>query len=202
MASTASRTRIYTFDDFCTLVNNGKKADLIDGVIFMASPDNLEANELNGWLYRLIADFVEHFELGRVFVSRVACKLDDHNAPEPDIVFISRKRARQPRPGRIEGPPDLAVEIVSPDSVERDYHEKRQQYESFAVKEYWIIDEIRRTATYLQRKADGKLHEIKPRLGIYRSKVLRDFWLRTRWLWRETRPKEAHAIAEIMESIK
>lgn len=202
MATAASKTRIYDFDDFCTLVPNGKKGDLIDGVIFMASPDNLGANHLNGWLYRLVADFVEHFDLGRVFISRVACKLDDHNAPEPDIVFVSKKRARHLRPGRIEGPPDLAIEIVSPDSVERDYHTKREQYERFGVKEYWIIDEIERVATFLQFKADGRFHEVKPRQGIYRSKVLKGFWVRTSWLWSETRPKEAQAFAEILHRIE
>lgn len=201
MSSTASRKRIHNFDDFCALVNDGQKADLIDGAIFMASPDNLEANHLNGWLYRLVADFVEHFELGDVFVSRVACKFDEHNAPETDIVFVSKKRSRQLRRGRIEGPPDLTVEIVSPDSVERDYHKKRQQYERFGVKDYWIINEIERTALFLQHKADGKFHEVKSRLGVYRSKVLKAFWLRTRWLWRETRPKEAEAFAETVESI-
>ena len=202
MATAASKTRIYTFDDFCTLVKGGQKGDLIDGVIYVASPDNLQANDLNGWLYSLIRLFVSEFELGRVFVSRVACKLDEHNAPEPDIVFVSKKRTRHLRSSRIDGPPDLAVEIVSPDSVERDYNTKREQYERFGVKEYWIINEIDNTALFLQRKADGRFHEVKPRLGIYRSKVLKDFWLRTRWLWRETRPKEAQAFSEITAGIE
>ena len=39
-----------TFEDFCFLVKDGQKADLIDGVIYMASPDNLDANRLSKWL--------------------------------------------------------------------------------------------------------------------------------------------------------
>lgn len=202
MASAASKTRIYNFDDFCTLVGDGQKGDLIDGVIYVASPDNTAANDINLWLASLIWDFVEYFELGRVFVSKVACKLDEYNAPEPDIVFISKQNEGQIVRGRINGPPDLAVEIVSPDSVERDYQKKRVQYERFGIKEYWIIDEIEETALFLQRKADGKFHEVKPRQGIYRSKVLKGFWLRLNWLWRQTRPKKAQVFAEIIRSMQ
>ena len=40
----------YAFDDFMTLIKDKEKADLIDGVIYMASPESLEANELFLWL--------------------------------------------------------------------------------------------------------------------------------------------------------
>src|SRR5262249_48495267 len=48
-----NRSGVFTFDDFCLLVKDGQKADLIDGVIYMASPDNTEAADLNVWLCRL-----------------------------------------------------------------------------------------------------------------------------------------------------
>jgi len=46
----AARTGPYTFDDFCEMVREDQKADLIDGVIYMASPENTEANDLFVWL--------------------------------------------------------------------------------------------------------------------------------------------------------
>ena len=39
----------YSFEDFCLLVKDGQKGDLIDGVIYVASPDSTDANSLNGW---------------------------------------------------------------------------------------------------------------------------------------------------------
>lgn len=46
-----TKTSFVTFDEFCELVEDGQKADLIDGAIYMASPDNTDANLVNGWLF-------------------------------------------------------------------------------------------------------------------------------------------------------
>ena len=46
MATATAGCGVFTYDDFCALVHDDQKADLIDGVIYMASPENLEANEL------------------------------------------------------------------------------------------------------------------------------------------------------------
>ena len=54
MGATATRTGVFTYDDFCSLVHDGQKADLIDGVIYMASPENTDAHELFGWLYTVL----------------------------------------------------------------------------------------------------------------------------------------------------
>src|SRR6266851_3118769 len=115
---TATRTGDVTFDEFCFLVKEDEKADLIDGVIHMASPDNTDANELFVWLISLLNLLVQAKELGKVFGSRVALRLDLRNGPEPDIAFVKRERLRQVKRGHIAGPADAAMEIVSPDSIE------------------------------------------------------------------------------------
>ncbi len=68
---------IHTFEEFCVLVREDQKADLIDGVIYMASPENIEANDLFGWLFTVMSIYAEEKNLGRVFGSRVAFRLDD-----------------------------------------------------------------------------------------------------------------------------
>src|SRR5206468_2321456 len=107
------RTGPHTFDDFCLLVREDQKADLINGVIYMASPENTDANELFVWFVSLMYDFAQLRDLGKVYGSRVAFRPDDKNGPEPDIAFVRKKRLGRVKRGRVEGPPDLAVEIVS-----------------------------------------------------------------------------------------
>ena len=48
------------------------------------------------------------------------------------------------------GAPDLAVEIVSPDSKERDRIIKRERYAQGGVKEYWIVDDETKSVEVLQ----------------------------------------------------
>src|SRR5438105_2261853 len=126
MGTTTVRSGCFTYEDFCALVRDGQKADLIDGVIYMASPENVEANDLFFWLGTLMYLYVQTKKLGKIHGSRVACRLDDKNAPEPDILFVAEKNRGRVKRGGVEGPPDLAIEIVSPESVERDYDKKRR----------------------------------------------------------------------------
>lgn len=174
---------LYTFEEFCSLVEDGQKADLIDGVIYMASPDNTDASEIGGWFYTLLSVFVQERDLGKVYFSRVAYRLDNRRGPEPDIGFVKKSRLRKVKRGFVAGRPDLAVEIVSPHSVDRDYQTKRRLYEKAGVPEYWIADEMEKKLTVLRLGKDRCYREVAARDGIFRSKVVSGFWLREDWLW-------------------
>jgi Uma2 family endonuclease len=179
-------------------VRDGQKADLIDGVIYMASPENTDAADLFTWLYRLLGDFVEAKDLGMVYPLRVAFRLDEGQAPEPDIAVVLKERLHLVKRGFVDGPPDLAVEIVSPESIECDYDKMRNQYEAAKVPEYWILDEIEQTVTLLRLTAKGKFREVRPRMGVLVSRVLPGFWPRPEWLWQRPPPKKDDVLALLL----
>jgi Uma2 family endonuclease len=184
-----SRSGPITFEEFCAIIREDQKADLIDGVIYMASPENTDANTLVVWLLGLMHAYADEKSLGRVFVERVAFRLGERQGPEPDIAFVRAEHAGRIHRGYVDGPPDLAVEIVSPESAERDYLRKRQQYQEAEVPEYWIIDEETATVLLLRLDARGRFREVRPRKGRLSSQVLDGFWLETDWLWQQPRPK-------------
>jgi Uma2 family endonuclease len=188
----------YTFDEFCAVIPNGQKADLIDGVIYMASPDNTQAGELFMWFGGIVDFYVDERDLGKVYGLRIAFRLDDTNSPEPDIAFVRKDRLRLLRRGYFAGAPDLAVEIVSPDSVDRDYVTKRALYQEAGVREYWIIDPLQQKVTWLRLDAKGKYREVRPRKGELHSQVLPGFWLRPEWLWQEPLPKKMEILQQIL----
>jgi Uma2 family endonuclease len=197
----ATRARDYTFEDFCLLVQDGQKADLIDGVIYMASPDNMGANDLFVLLMRLLADIVEINDLGKVNGSRAAYRLNDRNSPEPDIAFIRRGRTNLVRRGFVNGAPDLAMEIVSPESVERDYETKRELYQGAGVEEYWIVDEVEQKVTLLRLAANGKYREIRLKNGELHSQVVPGFWIRPEWLWQNPLPKKVEVLKLLLQRL-
>jgi Uma2 family endonuclease len=200
MATVSTHVGDHTFEDFCWIVRDGQKADLINGAIFMASPDNTDANRLFVWLVGIMFEFARRRRLGEVFGSRVAFRLNAHNGPEPDIAFVEKKRKGQIRRGYVLGPPDLALEIVSPESEERDYGDKRAQYEEAGVKEYWIIDELARKVTVLRLDAHGRFREIRPRKGCFHSQVMDGFWLNPAWLWQQPLPGTFETLQLILEN--
>ena len=195
-----SKVKTYTFEDFCLLIKDGEKGDLIDGVIYMSPSESTDENALLLFLMLLIGDFAEERELGLVFVSRVAFRLGKYQGPEPDIAFVRTDRLHLVERGYVDGAPDLAVEIVSPDSIERDYVLKREQYRQAGVPEYWIVDEMSQGVVLLKRSASGAYREVKPRNGVLHSQVLPGFWLRPEWLWQQPRPKKTMVLAEILKT--
>ena len=191
-----------TFEDFLDLAPDGVQADLLDGVMYMASPDNIDAADLNSWLAGVLVPFVEAQDLGKIYLSRVAYRLSSKRGPEPDIGFVCKARLGLRRRGFIEGRPDLAIEIVSPDSndpgsVERDYVLKRATFEAAGVVEYWILDPDEGRAMFL-RLIDGKYMEVLPTNHIFRSEVLPGLELDARWLTTPDRPSAYSVLRNLL----
>jgi Uma2 family endonuclease len=196
---TSRSSHTYTFDDFMLLVKEDQKADLIDGVIYMASPESTDANDLFGWLLCVMGGLAEERALGKVFTSRVAYRLGEFDAPEPDTAFVSTGRLHLVKHGYVDGPPDLALEIVAEESAERDYVRKREQYRGAGVQEYWIVDDDQREVLLLRLDARGRYREIKPRRGELHSQAMPGFWIRPDWLWQSPRPPMMDVLAEILQ---
>jgi Uma2 family endonuclease len=188
----------FTFDDFCQRVTDGQKADLIDGVIYMASPDNWDNGLFFNWFSTILAGYVSERELGAIVGSRVAFYLDEFNSPEPDLAFVQTLRLKLATKVEFNGPPDAAIEIVSPDSVRRDYDEKRELYRAAGVREYWIIDPIKYQVTMLRLGSRRRFREVPPSDGVYRSEVVKGFWFRPEWFWNLPRPKSLNVLKRIL----
>jgi Uma2 family endonuclease len=69
----------------------------------------------------------------------------------PDLSIVLRGAVEDSRGRRI---PALVAEVVSEDSVDRDYRAKREEYLAYGLLEYWIIDLILRKMTVLVRNGD------------------------------------------------
>jgi putative restriction endonuclease len=75
--------------------------------------------------------------------------------------------------------PALVVEVISPGSEERDYEDKREEYLTFGVREYWIVDAEQREILVLCRSGTGwtERHVRPPK--VLRTRLLRGFALDT-----------------------
>ena len=59
---------------------------------------------------------------------------------QPDILFIAKNNYQILTELNIKGAPDLIVEIISPSSRDTDRIYKKNVYQKFGVKEYWLVD--------------------------------------------------------------
>jgi len=58
---------------------------------------------------------------------------------QPDLLFISKERLNIIEKRGVFGPPDLVVEIISPSTALFDATTKRDIYERFGIREYWLV---------------------------------------------------------------
>jgi Uma2 family endonuclease len=106
------------------------------------------------------------------------------SAREPDILFIAKQRSILVEHTFVDGPADLAIEIISPESVERDRVEKFHEYQAVGIPEYWLIDPQRQKAEFYSRKRNGRYALVQPTEDDkFHSTVISGFSLRVEWLW-------------------
>jgi Uma2 family endonuclease len=138
---------------------------------------------------------------GQVVVQRFAFQLSEIDAPEPDVAYVTRRRRNLIAKGRMHGGPDVAVEIVTRDSVHRDYVLKRRQYQEAGVGEYWLIDTVKRKALFLRLGDDGQYHAVRLEKGrIFRSRMIPGFWLDVEWLTGDRAPDAYECLQALLGS--
>ncbi len=191
-----------TEEEFVAWCPEDLRAEWIDGEVIMMSPANTEHTRLVMWLTRVLAEFVERHSLGEVFGPELPVRFSSlRHRRLPDLFFVSNSRLGDLRPTHFEGPPDMAIEIVSPESMARDWRDKYRDYEAAGVPEYWIIDPMSQRAD-LYVLTGGKYRQLVAHEGWLHSTAVSGFCLKTEWFWPATRPKCQQALDEIARSAR
>lgn len=169
-------------DEYIDFPLSAHKSDLIEGVFVMASPASYRHETVQSFVHTTLRMFVDSRQLGEVLGPNAAFRLSEANVFQPDIAFIRADRLHLAEDVYFPGPPDLAVEIISPSSRQYDEVEKRINYGRYGVTEYWLIDPLDETVRFF-RQAEGELLPIPPEQGVYHSRLLKGFSLRREWLF-------------------
>lgn len=134
-----------TYEEFMRLPEEKGRCELISGwVVREPSPGCLHQVAV-GNLYRLLWNHARHAGSGHVFLGPFDTVLSRANVFQPDLLYIASEHAHVITPKNVQGPPDLAVEVISPSSARKDRILRLRQYAIFGVREYWIIDPVQQT---------------------------------------------------------
>ncbi len=165
--------KVWTYEDYLRHTDEGRY-ELINGRLEKMPSPSFEHQEISRNLAFLLWNFVKGKDLGEVLYAPFDVVLGERVVVQPDIVFIAKGNLKNIKEGRLFGPPDLVVEIVSPNTIRRDTFVKKRLYAEAGVKEYWIVyPEERALEVWVLRKGKYDLHSVAEGEGKVRSEVLK-----------------------------
>jgi len=155
------------------MLPEGTLAELINETLYMSPAPTPKHQRIVRKLSSVISDFVEKKKIGEIFISPCDVFLDEiSNAVQPDIVYIASYNSFIVKEDEsIQGVPDLIIEILSPGNSKHDKVIKKELYEKFGVKEYWIVNPDTKETTGYQLK-DNVYSELGSFTGRIQSVLL------------------------------
>ncbi|HLJ54837.1 MAG TPA: Uma2 family endonuclease [Chthonomonadaceae bacterium] len=202
--------RRMTYQEFLDWADEDVHAEWVDGAVeythLSIDPDTQELTmsvsrthtKIGKFLIRLLESWIEDTQAGELQYAPFQMKTGpDLPGREPDVFFVATEHLDRLREKYLDGPADAVFEIVSADSVTRDHLWKRSEYESGGVREYWIIDPLKKEALLYSLGADGRYARIDLESdGRLHSRVMPGVAFSPEWFWRPRPP----AASEVLPS--
>lgn len=166
--------RLLTVDDFLAMPeDDSTRHELIEGELFVAAAPGWDHVMVLRSLNRLFDAAATVTMAGEVIQSPANVILSPRSVPQPDLFFIRANRVRELAVhAGVNGSPDLALEVISPSSVQMDTVVKFNLYARHGIPEYWLVNPATRSIV-LYTLADGRYEPVPPDdAGLLRSGVL------------------------------
>jgi Uma2 family endonuclease len=175
-----------TFEDYLTYDDGtDNHYELEDGgLILMNPPIGLHALVIR-FLSNTFETEIRRLDHPWAALQMVGVRTAPRRSRLPDLCIVPVEVVREylDRSAVIESDAVLAVELVSPESIKRDYRFKRAEYAAFGIPEYWIVDPIEQRVTLLTlveglyeeviyRENEGVLSPTFPELRLTVNQIL------------------------------
>lgn len=186
-ASPPPRAKRYTLADLEHVAQpwDDTRYEIIDGELFVSTHPSVQHQYTTNEVAARLRNWSSSAGLGWVFPAPGVFFADDDNAA-PDVVWLGNERLRAilRGDGKLHGPPELVVEVLSPgaENERRDRDVKLRLYSRRGVDEYWILDwQQRRAEVYRRHPDDPSLLRLAAALGgddVLESPLLPSFYVR------------------------
>ncbi|MBK9013377.1 MAG: Uma2 family endonuclease [Saprospiraceae bacterium] len=161
------------FDD-----NDTSWYELINGELVRKQSPTIRHQNISDNILIAMKTYARKKQLGKVFSAPLDTVLDDGNSYHPDVLFVNKDRYHtlDEKEGVVIGAPDLVVEILSKGTAIYDKGDKKDIYEKYGVREYWLVEPHNKSIEiYSFVEQRFKLVQYAEETGIVQSLVLQGF---------------------------
>ncbi|QSJ17749.1 Uma2 family endonuclease [Nostoc sp. UHCC 0702] len=135
-----------TFEEYLTYDDgNGSHYELVDGRLELMNPPTIQHFLITKFLEQNLDAEIKRLGSPWLCFRETGVRTGVNKSRLTDLCVVKLEQARELLnvSAVFQSPPLLIVEVVSPESVKRDYRHKRSEYAAFEVPEYWIVDPLR-----------------------------------------------------------
>ncbi len=170
----------HEFERRYTAMPHLKKAELIEGVVYVSSPLRFKSHgqphgDLIIWLgtYKVSTPGVE---LG----DNATVRLDLDNEPQPDVLLLIDEKlggqAKISEDDYIEGAPELVAEVAA-SSASNDLYDKKRAYRRNGVQEYIVWQVLEKKVDWFSLQNDEYVTLEADANGVIKSRIFPGLWL-------------------------
>lgn len=142
MTTQLDKARTYTVEEFMSLPDDGKRYELIEGELKEMPGPNHKHGIITSRLIMALGNFLaSQGQSPDLALTNMAFELAKKTAPIPDVAFITAERAAGDDLSKaFSGPPDLAIEIMSPTDKWSEVINKVKLYQRYQTRLIWVVD--------------------------------------------------------------
>ncbi len=135
-----------TYQDYLEIPDEpGFHFEILEGMLIKEPSPNYIHQRVSRRLQRILEDYFWIVDPeGEIFDAPLDVTLLEFNVVQPDLFYISSEQNIL-HDNRIDGPPALVVEVLSPSNGRKDRLQKMRVYQQAQVKHYWLIDPQEKT---------------------------------------------------------
>lgn len=156
-------TNLFSFEEYLHYDDGtNNRYELVDGKIELMNPPTFKHLLIAKFVERVLETEIARLSLPWLCFREAGVRTGQRKSRLADVYVVTAEQVRGllEESAVCETPPLLVIEVVSLESVKRDYRYKRSEYAALEIPEYWIIDPI-----------ENKVSVLLLEEGLYEEKV-------------------------------
>jgi len=148
----STEANLLSFEDYLAYDDGTDHCyELVAGKLQLMNPPTVLHLLISKFLEQVFEDHLNEHDLPFICLQGIGIRTGWKTSRIPDLVILEKSLLTPfvNQSAVLTVPPTLVVEVVSRESIKRDYRYKRSEYAALGIAEYWIIDPIQQQVTLL-----------------------------------------------------
>lgn len=137
----------FTYQDYLELPEDtGCQYEVLEGNLIKEPSPSVMHQRVSRHLHRILEDyFIKVDPGGEIFAAPLDVTFSNITVVQPDLLYIPGNQKKIIKEKRIDGAPELVVEILSPYNLRKERLQKMKIYRKVEIKHYWLVDPEEKT---------------------------------------------------------